>query len=232
MHKLQFYLHKSNDVECKTAAMNFPQKIYFNDKPLILTTDKAAYIRENPEGADYIVFSGSDLNNYGLALVALDKPEINGAIIEDTTEEALLGQLNTLYHSIDAAGGVAYNERGEILMIYRRGKWDLPKGKRDDGEEIEECALREVKEETGLKNLELGDKICDTYHIYSQYGESVLKRTAWYKMSATSKDKLKPQKAENILEARWVREQDLGPLVEKTYEAIRALLRLADMKFD
>jgi hypothetical protein len=87
MHKLQFYLHKGIDVECKTAAMTFPQKIYFNDKPLILTTDRASYIKENPEGADYKVFSGSDLNDYGLALVALDSPEIDGAIIEDATEE-------------------------------------------------------------------------------------------------------------------------------------------------
>ncbi len=229
MHKLQFYLLKSKDQVCKIAAMKFPQKIYFNDKPLILTTDKAAYIRENPEAVGYSVFSGTELNNYNLALVVLDSPEISGAIIEDATEEALLNELKALYHSIDAAGGVAYNERGEILMIYRRGKWDLPKGKRDDGEQIEECALREVKEETGLKHLELGGKICDTYHIYSQYGEQVLKRTAWYKMSATSKDRLKPQKAENILEARWVREQDLGPLVEKTYEAIRAVLRQANM---
>jgi 8-oxo-dGTP pyrophosphatase MutT (NUDIX family) len=116
-------------------------------------------------------------------------------------------------------------------LIFRRGKWDLPKGKLDAGEQIDECALREVKEETGLVHLELGDKICDTYHIYEQKGQQYLKRTAWYKMSGTSADKLMPQKEENILEARWVSEKDLAPLMAKTYEAIREVLRLSGIKW-
>ena len=207
--------------------MNWYQKIYLNDKPLILTTDKVAYIREHPMAADYSAFSGSDPDNFNHALEQLDRTSVNGAIIEDTVAAKMLSQLHDMYRSIDAAGGVAFNEKDEILMIYRRGKWDLPKGKLDDGENIEECALREVKEETGLQNVSLGEKVCDTYHIYSQYGENLLKRTAWYKMTAPSTDKLKPQKAENIMEARWVRENDLGQLLTKTYEAVKEVLQLA-----
>ena len=136
-----------------------------------------------------------------------------------------------MYSPIEAAGGVAYNEHGSILMIFRRGKWDLPKGKLDKGENIEECALREVMEETGLTHLTLGEKICDTYHIYTQNNEDYLKSTRWYKMGGTETDELKPQKEENILEARWVGEKELGTLALRTYEAIREVLHVAGLKW-
>jgi ADP-ribose pyrophosphatase YjhB (NUDIX family) len=207
--------------------MSFTQKIYFNDKLLILTTDTQGVMRGNPGMAAYSTFNGVSLSNYNEALHKLEKQPINGAIIEGPSGTALLAQLHGMYRSIDAAGGIAYNEQGQILMIFRRGKWDLPKGKLDEGETIEECALREVKEETGLKKLTLGAKICDTYHVYELDKERLLKRTAWYKMQGTVTDKLKPQKAENIMEARWVSEGDVAPLAAKSYEAIREVLKLA-----
>jgi 8-oxo-dGTP pyrophosphatase MutT (NUDIX family) len=132
---------------------------------------------------------------------------------------------------VDAAGGVVMNEDKDVLMIYRRGKWDLPKGKRDDGEEIDYCALREVTEETGLHELKLNDKICDTYHVYAQNGQNLLKCTAWYKMEGTRNETLVPQKEENILEARWIANNDLGPIVYKSYEAIREVLTEAGLKW-
>jgi ADP-ribose pyrophosphatase YjhB (NUDIX family) len=210
--------------------MVWSQKIYLNDKTLILTTDADAYISSNPSSSDYISYQGVTARNLNKAIGQLEYPGVPGVIITDSNEDAILKQLNTLFSFIDAAGGIAYNENGEILLIYRRGKWDLPKGKRDDDESMEECALREVKEETGLKNLQLDIFICNTYHIYSQFGEQMLKRTAWYKMTGTSKDKLKPQKEENILEARWVKEQDLGPFMKKTYEAIKEVLTVTGLR--
>ena len=209
--------------------MNFSQKIYFNDKQLILTTDKEGYINNNRAAETYIFFNGASLRSYTQAVLQLEKPGTTGAIIEDVSMDSLLGQLHALYHPIDAAGGVVLNEHDELLMIYRRGKWDLPKGKLDEGEDIELCALREVREETGLQQLTIESKICDTYHIYSQYNEQLLKRTAWYKMKGTSADKLKPQKEENILEARWVNEVGLQPLAAKSYEAVREVLRTAGL---
>jgi len=176
-------------------------------------------------------FDGASLKNFSRAVQQLERPGIMGAIIEDVSADSLLEQLNAMYRPIDAAGGVAYNEAGDILMIFRRGKWDLPKGKLDEGENIEECALREVKEETGLQTLSLAGKICDTYHIYTQQNEQILKRTAWYKMAGTSEDKLDPQKEENIMEARWVNEKDLAPFASRSYEAVREVLRLAGLKW-
>jgi len=211
--------------------MNFSQKIYYNDKPLILTTDTEEYIDNNPVAETYSFFSGATLRSFTLALQQMDRPGVRGALIEDVSEAALKDQLDAMYHYIEAAGGVAFNENDAILMIYRRGKWDLPKGKLDEGEKIDECALREVKEETGLQQLSLGDKICDTYHVYTQNNEQLLKRTAWYRMKGSSADKLQPQKEENILEARWVSSKELGPLAARSYEAIRDVLKSAGLKW-
>lgn len=211
--------------------MNFSQKIYYNDKPLILTTDTEAYIDNNPVAETYSFFTGATLRSFTQALQQMDRPGVKGAVIEDASEKALQEQLHAMYSSIEAGGGIAYNEQNDILMIFRRGKWDLPKGKLDAGESIDECALREVKEETGLQQLTLGEKICDTYHIYTQKSEQMLKRTAWYRMEASATEILKPQKEENILEARWVNPKDLGPLASRSYEAIREVLKTAGLKW-
>ncbi|MBV9986191.1 MAG: NUDIX domain-containing protein, partial [Chitinophagaceae bacterium] len=101
---------------------------------------------------------------------------------------------------IVAAGGLVQNENGELLMIYRRGKWDLPKGKLDKGESIEACALREVTEETGVRNLQLGALIDIGYHEYfdKYLQQEVIKETHWFRMSATGTQHLVPQTEEDI----------------------------------
>ena len=211
--------------------MFFSKKIYFNNKPLILTNDRREYVNAHPIAEGYLSFTGSFPRNFRLAFEHLNKLTSLGAIIEDISERSLEEELYAMYEPVDAAGGVVMNEDKDVLMIYRRGKWDLPKGKRDDGEDIDYCALREVTEETGLHNLKLNDKICDTYHVYSQNGQNLLKCTAWYMMEGTRKETLVPQKEENILEARWIANKDLGPIVYKSYEAIREVLTEAGLKW-
>lgn len=123
---------------------------------------------------------------------------------------------------IIAAGGLVTNENGELLLIFRRGKWDLPKGKLDDGEDIETCALREVKEETGLKQVTLGEFVGLTYHEYFDtfIGENVEKETHWYAMAAVPGQSLVPQKEEDIEEIEWVRKEILDIYFNNTYAGI------------
>jgi 8-oxo-dGTP pyrophosphatase MutT (NUDIX family) len=211
--------------------MNFTQKIYFNNKPLILTNSAEGYIKDNPVAQGYLSFTGAFSRNYRLALQHLEKQRTSGAIIEDVSEMSLQKELHKIFEPIDAAGGVVFNEDGAVLMIYRRGKWDLPKGKLDEGEELDTCAIREVSEETGLHKLKIGDKICDTYHVYAQNGQSLLKRTAWYKMQGSSKEKLVPQEEENILEAKWITEKEMSNVAYKSYEAIREILKKAGLNW-
>ena len=207
--------------------MDFAQKIYINNKPLILTTDARAYIAEHPVAEGYIYFEGAFPRHFRLALQHIGKSGTLGAIIEDFSPESLQEELYELFTPIDAGGGVVLNENNEVLMIFRRGKWDLPKGKCDEGETIDECALREVSEETGLHKLKLGEKICDTYHVYSQNKQNLLKRTAWYKMKGTVKEEPVPQAEENILEVRWVSDEEFPLVVYKSYEAIREVMQKA-----
>ena len=105
---------------------------------------------------------------------------------------------------VQAAGGAVFNEKDELLMIFRRGSWDLPKGKLDKGETLEECAVREVEEETGLQNVQLVSPLLVTYHTYHEGTKFILKESHWYTMKVTGKQELKPQTEEDIQEAKWM----------------------------
>jgi 8-oxo-dGTP pyrophosphatase MutT (NUDIX family) len=121
---------------------------------------------------------------------------------------------------IEAAGGLVKNERGEYLFIYRKERWDLPKGKIEKGESMSEGGLREVEEECGIIVSKLGKKICKTYHTYTEKGVVVLKRTHWYKMSYKGAEKLKPQKEEGITDVRWFKKSQIDTIVRNTFPSI------------
>jgi ADP-ribose pyrophosphatase YjhB (NUDIX family) len=120
---------------------------------------------------------------------------------------------------VKAAGGVV-EKKDKILMIYRLKKWDLPKGKLDKGEKAEEAALREVEEECNIK-VELGAKICNSWHTYSLNEKNILKKTSWYVMRPIDHSNMKPQKSENIEEVKWLKTKDLFHALEDSYRSIR-----------
>ncbi|MCC5943180.1 MAG: NUDIX hydrolase [Balneolaceae bacterium] len=109
---------------------------------------------------------------------------------------------------IKAAGGVLFrykNSLAEILLIKRNGFWDLPKGKVENRESIEEAAIREVEEETGVENISIKSYLCETYHEYVQNGTSYGKTTYWYLMDANGfNGTTTPQLDEGITETEWV----------------------------
>lgn len=123
---------------------------------------------------------------------------------------------------IVAAGGLVINEKNELLFIYRRKHWDLPKGKLDEGETIEQCALREVKEEVGLNNVTLKSFLCKTQHVYFDkwLNKEVEKEAWWYLMYASANEKLIAQTEEDIEQVIWADETQLPELLNKTYPSI------------
>lgn len=129
---------------------------------------------------------------------------------------------------IVAGGGLLLNENKELLMIFRRGFWDLPKGKLDDGETIEACALREVEEETGVAHLELGGLLGITRHQYFDpyIKEEVIKETHWYSMNVKGRPALIPQREEDITDIRWVPLQEVPALLENSFDTIREITGL------
>jgi len=128
---------------------------------------------------------------------------------------------------IEAAGGVVRNENNEILVIFRNGKWDLPKGKIEKGKEtFRQAAIREVREETGVKTLNITGKLMTTYHLYFKKERIVLKPTYWFEMYAESSSKLKPGESENISLVAWVKKEDLPGILSNTYNSLKEVFSL------
>lgn len=125
---------------------------------------------------------------------------------------------------IEAAGGMVFNPQGELLMMLRRGQWDMPKGKLDEGETVEACAIREVEEETGISNLMLCEKLQTTYHTYDFQGKTVLKPSHWYRMESTGSEDLVPQAEEDITELLWVDKLKATELAKTAFPSIREMI--------
>ena len=192
--------------------MSFLQKIYYSNKPFILAEGN----NFNKQFPDYIHLDGASAKHFTEAIQLLEKKDCKGVLLTDNNRENLEKELLWAFYPIHSGGGVVTNESGNVLMIFRRGKWDLPKGKLDEGESIEECAVREVIEETGLKNVTLGAKICNTLHIYPMNSKLVLKYTAWYLMSSSVKEHLQPQLEEKIEEVRWVKPSEIPDMLHNS----------------
>ncbi len=136
------------------------------------------------------------------------------------------------YSLIIAAGGLVLNDEGKILMIFRRGKWDLPKGKFENGETVEECAAREVKEETGLSRIDLKRPLLTSYHTYSDRKGPVLKETYWFLFAAPGSQEVVPQYEEDIVKIEWVHPDDLANYTNNTYGLIKDVLNSAGFVTD
>ncbi|MBU3677752.1 MAG: NUDIX domain-containing protein, partial [Chitinophagaceae bacterium] len=157
-----------------------------------------------------------------LAIQALAKNNVDAIWVEGQPDERL-AELKSFLPVRMAGGGVVLNEFQELLMIKRNGVWDLPKGKWELGETIEDCALREVQEETGIENLVLENKCLVTYHMYVEQAQWILKENHWFSMRA-SKQTLTPQLEEGIEEAVWVPKEAVSNHLLNTYVSIKNVL--------
>ncbi len=139
--------------------------------------------------------------------------------------DELFACTSACYKYVEAAGGLVTLPDGRMLVIKRLGKWDLPKGKAEKGESLQETALREVAEECGLESDPIITRaLTHTFHTYRQDGNHVLKHTAWFAMSYEGDDTLRPQISESITDAVWVPENRLDMVLQNTYESIRQVL--------
>lgn len=137
--------------------------------------------------------------------------------------KAIKDYLRRRFKVVDAAGGLI-SKREKFLMIYRMKKWDLPKGKRDEGESSRQTAVREVKEECGIE-VKLGKRIVTTWHTYTMNRNPMLKRTRWYEMQLVDDSKMQPATQEDIEEIRWMTKKEVYHALENSYNSIRFVFK-------
>ena len=139
--------------------------------------------------------------------------------------------LKKKFKLIKAAGGIVQNRENKILFIYRLGKWDLPKGKKDKGEKIKNCAVREVEEETNTK-VKIEKKTCTTWHTYTKYKKFILKKTVWYKMKCIDDSKMKGQKKEKIEKVRWMENKIINEILINSYKSLSYVIKKYYNKYE
>ncbi|WP_040248636.1 NUDIX hydrolase [Psychroserpens mesophilus] len=191
-------------------------RIFVNDKPIILTTE----VSPEHNFKNYLMSSV----NIGKVIKELNSTSLEEVRIIGKKQETLIKKFLKKLPNVIAGGGKVINDKGEVLFIYRNDKWDLPKGKTEGKETIEETALREVEEETGVSGLSIVKPMETTYHIFKRNGKHKIKITYWFEMKSNYKGDLLPQENEGITKVVWLNQEEQIKALENSYANIRSLI--------
>jgi 8-oxo-dGTP pyrophosphatase MutT (NUDIX family) len=199
-------------------------KIFFDDRIIYLTDDKNKHLNYNINSCHYI----PNIDNLNLLIdkFEADKKKPNIYIYSDNLDK-LFKDFQKCCIVIEAAGGIVRNGTGYLLFIKRRGKWDLPKGKIDEGENPSQAAFREIGEETGINKIFFITELQPTYHTYWIDADRILKKTYWFKYHEQVPQKPVPQAEEDITEVKWINPEKLKPILENTYGSVIDVLKEA-----
>ena len=151
--------------------------IYIGEKPVILIEQDDPLVDSYRHNPDVIFFNEISTKVVHSVLHEIKQESVQAIMICQPDLDSIEESFFKHFSIIQAAGGLVSNEKNELLIIYRRGKWDLPKGKIDEEETPEQCAVREVAEETGLTGINLLSPFYETFHVYQEYGKNILKQT-------------------------------------------------------
>ncbi len=203
--------------------------VHFGQKPVYLCDEIDAGIGEILHHPDAVFIDEANGPALKSLLHEIVKPGFHAGVVRHDDLATLRRQFWKLFTIVQAGGGLVQNGMGEYLMIFRKGRWDLPKGKLDKGETLEQCAIREVKEETGLKDVLLKSTLASTYHTYDEFGKHILKESHWWHMIAPADQELIPQIEEGIQEIIWASPEKVKALAPYCYPSIRELLGAAGL---
>ena len=196
-------------------------KVFVNKKELILTTEPPKKTK-----AKVLPLQETPLNKI---IRILRTTKVETLYLVHHNPKKLLPLFKKKLPVAVAAGGVVQNEEGKVLFIYRKKRWDLPKGKVEKGETLQEGAKREVKEETGVKKIKVGDLVGVTYHIFKRNNRYQLKESHWFYMTTKYEGELVPQTKEDITKAVWKGKKKTLKALEKTYPNIAHLFAKANL---
>ena len=192
------------------------QKIFVGNKPIVLTTKV-----EKETNFKNLMIDSVDIIR---VLQLLKKNKYKSVRLVGSNEDELLESFLKLLPNVIAGGGKVFNSKGHILFIFRNGKWDLPKGKAEANETIDQTALREVEEETGIRDLSISKPLEITYHIFKRNNKILLKKTYWFEMYSSYEGDFKPQFKEGITKVKWIDPKKLKKIKKNIYANIDQLL--------
>ncbi len=152
-----------------------------------------------------------------------DLERVSMITVVTDSKKKIIEYIKSKYKLIEAGGGIV-EKNGEFLMIYRKGLWDIPKGKMEMGETPKKCAKREVEEETYVK-VKVGEKIGAIWHTYTNRKNRILKKTHWYAMTCMDDREMKPQMTENITKVQWMNMQEMQEALADSYRSLRFLVQ-------
>ena len=212
--------------------MNQKYKFFVNNKIVYLTNNPSS-VNNLVGNTDFIIEPYSNEQSLASSFkIIFNDLNTSNYILFHKDVEKLKNDFLAHFICLGAAGGVVYNTKNEILLIHRRGFWDLPKGKMEIDETIEDTAIREVEEETGLTNVSILKPILfkelantATYHSYSINGKQAMKISYWFEMKTDFAAALIPQTEEDIEQAIWVKKEDVPTYFDNMYSSIIDVLK-------
>ncbi len=179
-------------------------EVFVNNSLVVLESDRSL-----PRKNRISISSKKALKKWFVELASKKKSE---TYFIEVTDAKPLKFLTSAIKEVVAAGG-----------LVRNNKWDLPKGKRESSESLEEAAIREVMEETGISSLNIQYKLGKTYHIFNRKGEIRLKTTHWYEMTSEDIGPFSPQLEEGITDVVWLNQDQQEVALRNSYRNIRQL---------
>ncbi|MGC6438464.1 MAG: NUDIX hydrolase [Flavobacteriaceae bacterium] len=192
------------------------QTIFVGNKPIYLTT------KVEPE---------TNFKNFLIETVTIDSilstlktDKYKAVRLIGPDPNSLLKTFLNLLPNVIAGGGKVINPSGKILFIFRNGKWDLPKGKAEPNETIDQTALREVEEETGISGLTITKPLDITYHIFKRNNRYQIKKTYWFEMHSEYDGTLTPQVKEGITKVKWIGPKKIKKVMQNSYANILKLI--------
>lgn len=200
-------------------------KIYFQDIPLYICDDIKKLSSADLHDAR-IIDTGLISEQSLEQLIEKQKKYPEKTILTGGVFERLKENVFKYFQLIHAAGGIVLNENKALLFIFRKGKWDLPKGKMEEGENPAECAEREITEETGVAQLNYVYAVGNTYHYYQQDNQDILKISHWFHFTTKDNGDVTPQLEEDITEVKWVETKNIKEPMQNTYETIKNILTI------
>ena len=199
--------------------------IYVQNKPIYLVETVKKEIEDYLHRPTTLFLDELDPSAVRTMLQEMEDPRFYYGVFQHVDLDELLTAFKAELNVVVAAGGLVYTPQKDLLLIHRLGRWDLPKGKLEDGESLENCALREIEEETGAGQLSIDKPLMITYHTYHQNGKNNLKESHWYLVKAKEKTNLSPQTEEDVTQCLWVPLAGIGPYIDGAFASIADVLK-------